>query len=144
MESVISLFGTEVRGDFFLVIASLVFGVFAFIIGAFRSRRSPTNDLSELLSKPEVIDALNTGADLNPLIEHLKKEDSSQSKGFIGIITEKIVNDIEWDIAGVIDMLVTVVLLFMVVSGTIDQAPEPIFTGWLLILGYYFGKGGKK
>ena len=28
----------------------------------------------------------------------------------------------------------------MVVSGTIDQVPDKLYTGWFLILGYYFGK----
>jgi len=35
---------------------------------------------------------------------------------------------------------VTLVLLFMVVSGTIDQVPEKIYSGWLSILEYYFGR----
>jgi hypothetical protein len=55
----------------------------------------------------------------------------------------KISSDIDWDVAGVIGVGVTVILLFMVVSGTIENVPEQIFTGWFLILGYYFGKGSK-
>ena len=56
----------------------------------------------------------------------------------------KIIEDIQWDIAGLIGVGVTVVLLFMIVSGTVKQVPDQLFTGWLMILGYYFGKGAKK
>ena len=146
MEIMFDFLGTNIRGDFFLVAITGILAGLAGIITIFKSRSAPEDDLAKVLSKPEVIEALNAGANLTPLLEHIKNsaENSHRDGGWLGKITSKIADDIEWDIAGLIGILVTVVLLFMVVSGTISQAPEQMFTGWLLILGYYFGKGGRK
>ena len=138
-------------GDFFLVILLLFLIAVTFIaVTLFRKKKNKMSigsDLKNLLSNPEVIKALNSGNEgLSQIIKYLeaKEQKFPKAETLITTISTKIINDIEWDVAGLIGVGVTIVLLFMVVSGTIKQAPEQLFTGWLLILGYYFGKGTKK
>ncbi len=149
MESIIEIFGTQIRGDFFLV---LVTAILATIIASFQiivtSRRKSGKDkyeeLISILSKPEILELIKADKiTLSEILESSKK-DQVVRKNPIASLFGKIADDIEWDIAGVIGVGVTIVLLFMVVSGTIDKIPEQIFTGWLLILGYYFGKSRKQ
>ena len=150
MTTEIILFGNAIRGDFFLVIL-LLFLVTATIVVVtlLRKGRRKTSktELETLLSNPEVIKALNSGNEgLTQLIKYLESRDQQRQKedALITTISTKIINDIEWDVAGLLGVGVTIVLLFMVVSGTSAQTPEQLFTGWLLILGYYFGKGARK
>jgi hypothetical protein len=57
----------------------------------------------------------------------------------------KISEDITWDIAGLIGIGVTAVILIMLVAGKKTDIPDTVIGGWATILGYYFGKtaGGK-
>jgi hypothetical protein len=55
----------------------------------------------------------------------------------------KLSHDITWDVAGIIGLIVTVVLMFMVVSRTYADMPREILAGWTTILGFYFGKATK-
>lgn len=140
----------EVTGDFVLVLLTLALIVLAIITQLFRAlRRKPQPEeerLLELLSKPEIVDLLKSG---NPSVNEILNaysaktaEPTSSGNAFSGLI-HKITNDIEWDIAGLIGLIVTVVFVFMAVSGTISNLPEPFMTGWFMILGYYFGKNKK-
>jgi hypothetical protein len=145
----ISFFGNVIRGDYFLVLAliTVIAGTFSITALLRRGRRNrPVNsELERLLSKPEVLAALGSGNDgLAQLLKHLENQRPPEQESLMTITSRKIINDIQWDVAGLIGVAVTVVLLFMVVSGTVSQAPEQIFTGWLLILGYYFGKGSRQ
>ena len=149
----ISLFGNLIRGDFFLVLSVIVAIAFVWLVAITskknKSKDSTESELLQLLSKPEILQALESGNDgLSRLINHLEAKENESStqneSSLLSTTSQKIINDIEWDVAGLIGVGVTIVLLFMVVSGTIDQIPEQIFTGWLLILGYYFGKGSRQ
>ncbi len=148
-ESAIQIFGTAVRGDFLLMFATVIMAaVIAIVQMLLRSReigskKGRDTELEVLLSKPEILELIKSEkTTISELVESTRKESASLNRPTNSLI-EKIAGDIEWDVAGVIGVGVTVVLLFMVVSGTISKIPEQIFTGWLLILGYYFGKGSK-
>jgi hypothetical protein len=52
----------------------------------------------------------------------------------------KISEDITWDVAGLIGIGVTAVILIMMVSGKKADIPEAIIAGWTTILGFYFGR----
>jgi hypothetical protein len=52
-------------------------------------------------------------------------------------------NDITWDVSGLIGIMVTIVLMFMIVSHTFENVPKEILAGWTTILGFYFGKATK-
>jgi len=148
-ETIIKIFGVDVRGDFVLMLATIISATLVALISIIaRLRKKPDSseketEVSILLSKPEIIELIKEGkTSVKEILESTKTEtDISKSQKFPFL--NKIADDIEWDIAGVIGVGVTVVLLFMVVSGTITKIPEQIFTGWLMILGYYFGKGRK-
>jgi hypothetical protein len=150
MDTVIEVFGVTVRADFFLVVLSIVFATFVALLQTYmrvsrdRARSKAVSDpLIEALSRPEVVELLKSqNLTLKEFVDYFQREpDSKAASGSpITSLISKISSDIQWDVAGVIGLGVTLVLLFMVVSGTIDQVPEKIYTGWLLILGYYFGK----
>jgi hypothetical protein len=52
-------------------------------------------------------------------------------------------DDITWDVSGLIGIIVTIVLMFMIVSRTFETVPREILAGWTTILGFYFGKATK-
>lgn len=148
-ESTIQILGLTMRGDFFLVLVLLVSVVLILMILIFKSSSSKremdeeTSGLEALLSKPEILELIKTEKTTITELLELTRKDVQAKHLSITSILEKISRDIEWDVSGIIGVAVTIVLLFMVVSGTIEKVPEQIYTGWLLILGYYFGKGSK-
>lgn len=144
-ESIIQVFGSTVRGDYLLLFATVIMGTLLALVQILSSSRKNEgkSELEALLSKPEILELIKAEkTTIAEIVESANKESISRKNSMNSLIN-KIANDIEWDIAGIIGVGVTVVLLFMVVSGTVSKVPEQIFTGWLLILGYYFGKGGK-
>jgi hypothetical protein len=56
---------------------------------------------------------------------------------------QKISDDITWDVSGLIGIIVTIVLMFMIVSRTFENVPREILAGWTTILGFHFGKATK-
>ena len=136
-ELTLRIFGVPVRGDFLLmvlfVIAATIVFVAVLIVQTFR--RDP---LTRLLSRPEILDLIKSdNSSLKEIISHIN---SARTRDPMIAVFEKIMDDIQWDVAGLIGVGVTVVLMFMVVSGTQERIPPEILSGWSVILGYYFGK----
>lgn len=151
MGETITLFGTQMRGDFVLMLLMVTLIPFLAVLGTamrFLIRpRNPAQAFVEILSKEEIKQLLlDQKISLKELAEQMpllyKTEQSSP--GFISRIATKIAEDIEWDMAGLIGIIVTVLIAIMVVSGTFEKLPEQILTGWLMILSYYFGKSQTK
>lgn len=149
MISQIDIFGIPIRGDFFLIALLIIVFFIIIIVSILSGRRSKRNrELKSILADKQIQKALSENNEgLTKIIEYLREEDSRNSEVRDNLISDnlrKIVNDITWDVAGLIGIGVTVVILIMVVSGTVTQIPSELFNGWLLILGYYFGKGSRQ
>lgn len=109
-------------------------------------RRSPLDayerTIRRILADPEVVK--NAGGSKEELANIVaaalaavpKPEVRAPNRGVFAKISE----DITWDVAGLIGILVTAVILIMIVSSKTADIPDTVFAGWATILGYYFGK----
>jgi hypothetical protein len=95
-----------------------------------------------LLDDPRRIKELKNAELLDPLLEAVSppKADMPIAK----LIATRITHDIKWDIAGIIGLGVTVAIVIMAIASQADEIPAEIYSGWAVILGYYFGKASKE
>jgi hypothetical protein len=132
-----------------MVVTILVTGLVALVAQLRRAPREGERKLlSEVLNNPAVQARIkDSNVDASTLVEHILhkvyESDVTKEKGTRSNIFQKMVNDITWDVSGFIGIMVTVVLLFAIVSRTFDSIPKEILAGWTTILGLYFGKSGK-
>jgi hypothetical protein len=133
------------------LLATFVFGVIQlFVRGRLRRKedgpRAIVNDvLANAAIQQRIKDNTLDVSDLvDKLLHKLYESDVEKQKNLRTTLVQKVMNDITWDVAGLIGMGVTVVLLFMVVSRTWKDVPPELFAGWTTILGYYFGKAAKQ
>jgi hypothetical protein len=134
-------------GLIFLVILLLI--VVAIIAAAFSSR-SRFSDyvpvLRSLLADSDVIKNIKDNPDaaerfVRKVLESAPQlPPSEKSRSFLS----KVVDDITWDVAGLIGMIVTIVIVVMVISGKTVDIPKELLVGWFTILGYYFGRAQAK
>ena len=136
---------------FAMFIALIAILLVVAILGALITPRSRFSDyeatLKRVLGDPDVAKSCKE----NPqAIENIirgvlaavpEPSPSLQKRGMLAKISE----DITWDIAGLIGLGVTAVILIMLVAGKKTDIPDAVITGWATILGYYFGRatGGK-
>ena len=80
-----------------------------------------------------IISALNS-------IHRPEPKSQIQTQSFLS----KICDDITWDVAGIIGLLVTAVILIMIISSKTSDIPDAVFAGWATILGFYFGRSSNK
>lgn len=132
------------RPDFMLVLVTILMMPVLMIISIFKKRRSATQILAEFLKDKSTAMTSQDHQRIVELIGQLEKPKSGTGEAKTQsspTLLSKIVSDIDWDVAGLIGVGVTAVLLFAAVSGTVKEIPEQLFTGWFIILGFYFGKG---
>ena len=97
--------------------------------------------IQQLLSTPVIAENLKgSQVDVaNSLDILVQRAEERQSPKGLSAVLEKI-NDITWDVSGLIGVIVTVVLMTLVVTQKYESIPREIFAGWTTILGFYFGK----
>ena len=104
-----------------------------------QEREKELSSLESLLSNPEVISVIKADSEgIKAVIDYYKKRDGVAVAG--PSIARSIAEKIDWDIAGLIGLMVTMLLLFLVAGGKESEIPEEIFAGWLTIIGFYFGR----
>jgi predicted PurR-regulated permease PerM len=136
------------RPEFLLMILLMVLVTVMVVFVAIASVAFPglgkRRFVEELLKNPAVQERIkDPNLDFQQFIEQVLKSadqaaEVAQPKK-MGLVT-KIFHDITWDVAGIIGLIVTIVLMFMVVSRSYADMPREIVAGWTIILGYYFGK----
>jgi hypothetical protein len=139
------------RPDLFLVVVLFAFMMFALllaIVAAFASGGWRTRLIREIITNPGIQERLkdpqvNIVELVDRLAERAERADNGPRRGLVGIL-EKINQDISWDVAGLIGMIVTVVLMALIVTQKQELIPKEVFAGWSVILGFYFGKAARR
>ena len=121
----------DLRADVFLLLITVLLGflaVFFQILKGTRRGRNPSEDpLVALLAKPEVVELLKSNSPNAPeILKQIEAQRAADQRdpSPLGQLLHKISHDIQWDVAGLIGIAVTIVLLYMVVAGTIQQVPK--------------------
>lgn len=115
------------------IVAILAFSMY---VASLRSKRDQELDnkiiskLSEM--KIDNLDETSVKKEIISTFNDIRQSRSSSPISFLG--------GIEWDIAGVIGVLVTLTIILMLVLERIETIPPEFFAAWTMILGYYFGK----
>jgi Mn2+/Fe2+ NRAMP family transporter len=69
-----------------------------------------------------------------------ERDAERNAPSIVRTIAHKIASDIRWDVAGLIGITVTLMLVIMIIAAQGDRIPEEVFVGWSVILGFYFGR----
>jgi len=123
------------------IIVMPVIGVFAALIGRRKESAEAVREraIDTLLNSQVIQERVkDPNFNLADFVDKIYPKPTSSGMP-MGII-EKMSRDITWDVSGIIGLIVTVVLMFMVVSRTVGDMPKEIIAGWTTILGFYFGK----
>jgi hypothetical protein len=138
------------KPEFLLAILMTLFLPLFMIPLALITRLSPRlarrRFVKDLLDNPAVQERMkDPQLNFSEFLEQLLKstdEAVSATPPKIGMLA-KINQDITWDVSGIIELIVTIVIMIMIVSRTYADMPREILAGWTTILGFYFGKAVK-
>jgi len=131
----------QITGTLLAILIATVVGIVvitASITFNIRSRRSSMESLIRDLMNNDAIltgkaDEGSVGKELLAILR--EQEGYRQGKP---TIADRIVDSVDWDVAGLIGIAVTFFLLFAVAGGI--DVPTQILGGWLTIIGFYFGR----
>jgi hypothetical protein len=131
-----------ILGLFGLIIALVIFfGALYAFVPKFAARQF----VREILATPVIQERIKADQQLNvvelinQIIDRIEQEGPTKTRTLT-----KIIQDITWDMSGVIALIVTLVVMVMVVTKNYEGIPREVFAGWTMILGYYFGKAARR
>jgi hypothetical protein len=143
------------RPEVVLALIAMLAGILAAGVSSFVTimrRKNPYSEyeqtITRILSNPAVMKNSENNPELitqavTAALAALPRPEPRPAPAMTGILN-KISSDITWDVAGLIGILVTGVILIMIISSKTVDIPDTVFAGWTTILGYYFGKAAGK
>jgi len=137
------------RPDFlFIAIIAilLVFVLIMIIVGVLTSGNARQRFIREIFQNPAVQERIKDPQfNLTEFIEGIVQRASERDAALrVSSVFHKMIEDITWDVSGVIGVMVTIVLMVMIVSQKFQDIPKEVFAGCTTILGFYFGRAAKK
>ncbi|MGY2906298.1 hypothetical protein [Bradyrhizobium sp. URHC0002] len=107
-------------------------------------QRNQSRYVMELMKDPAIQARLkDTSVDFAELLRAIRDAERAAPTPPREGIMDKVIADITWDVAGLIGIVVTLVICYVVVFKNSADIPRELLAGWTTILGFYFGRSKK-
>ncbi|MEH2547384.1 putative membrane protein [Bradyrhizobium sp. AZCC 2262] len=107
-------------------------------------QRNRSRYVMELMKDPAIQARLkDTSVDFAQLLHAIRDAERATPTPPRDGIMDKVIADITWDVSGLIGMVVTLVICYVVLFKNPVDIPRELLAGWTTILGFYFGRAKK-